>query len=127
MPSQPAIHSRTPTPYPVATGAALLMLMLPLPTLGNEGQQIYVRVIECDGEQYVQIITDASQEFVLQDPCALVEKTPRPNSSDWICVGGRCFPRTFIVAPRAKQPHSKRKTPSAPHAPVQAPQIKGFR
>lgn len=107
-----AIRHRTQAVRP-AVGAGLLLLSLSLPVLGDEAPKTFVRVIECDGEQYVQIITDPGEAFPLEDPCSLIGRAPPPPPA-WICVGGRCFPRTFILAPPFTPARPGRPAPQAP-------------
>jgi hypothetical protein len=111
--------------------AALLLVSVALPGRAQEAPRGKVQVIDCDGRQVLLVVPEGSEDAVPPDPCALTaQQAPgygdqegyqgqggyyqgQPEampSSSWICAGGTCFPRSFILTP-ATPPANKPASP----------------
>lgn len=79
-----------------------LLLLVSIQAHAGEEPGGEVKIVDCDGRQIVVVVPQGSKFDLPQDPCMLTgKKEERPSS--FICVGGTCFPRSFIVThPPAK-------------------------
>ena len=108
----------------------LLLACMAPPNLAQGTPEGTVQIINCDGRQILVVVVPLGREdAVPPNLCALTEQKPvyqnqegyprereyyqeqpetRPLSS-WICAGGTCFPRRFILTPA--HPPAKKPTP----------------
>jgi hypothetical protein len=112
--------------------AALLLVSAALPGWAQEAPRGKVQVFDCDGRQVLLVVPEGSEDAVPPDPCALTAQQQAPGYGDqegyqgqegyyqgqpearpsatWICAGGTCFPRSFILTP-ATPPVTKPASP----------------
>ncbi len=90
----------------------LLLATLASPGMAGEEATGTVQLFDCGaGRQVIVIAPKGSEGSIPDDPCALPQYQERERPSPFICVGGTCFPRTFVVSPAPRKPG----TPSMPH------------
>lgn len=92
--------------------AVLLSAGLALPGLADETPKGVVQVIDCGGRQILLVVPAGSEAAIPEDPCALTQEREESRRSSFICVGGTCFPRSFVVTPAV--PASRKPAPPAP-------------
>lgn len=77
---------------------------LALPGLADEAPQGVVQLIDCGGRQILLVVPAGSEAAIPVDPCALTQEREESRLSPFICVGGTCFPRSFVVTPAPRKP-----------------------
>jgi hypothetical protein len=84
--------------------ALLLWAGLALPVLAEETSKWVVQLIDCGGRQILLVVPAGSEAAIPIDPCALTQEREENRLSPFICVGGTCFPRSFVVIPIPRKP-----------------------
>lgn len=84
--------------------ALLLWAGLALPVLADEAPKGVVQLIDCGGRQILLVVPAGSEAAIPIDPCALTQEREENRRSPFICVGGTCFPRSFVVTPVPRKP-----------------------
>lgn len=84
--------------------AATLLASLALPSLADEAPKGVVQLIDCGGRQILLIVPAGSEAAIPIDPCALTQEREENRRSSFICVGGTCFPRSFVITPVPRKP-----------------------
>ncbi|MGE5027580.1 MAG: hypothetical protein ACM3JK_03825 [Betaproteobacteria bacterium] len=84
--------------------ALTLLAGLALPGLADEAPQGVVQLFDCGGRQILLVVPAGSEAAIPADPCALTQQREENRPSSFICVGGTCFPRSFIVTPAPAKP-----------------------
>lgn len=77
---------------------------LALPGLADEAPRGVVQLIDCGERQILLVVPAGSESAIPVDPCALAQEREENRLSPFICVGGTCFPRSFVVTPTPRKP-----------------------